>query len=225
MAKADWCPATSTRFCSVAKPAARRPTDGSGYLQRSRSRSSDYLTLLLWNERERVAGADHRRRREWRFRSKQQSRLRGSHMWTLLDLAPLRKRPARASSSTRPEREAGCLTQRASSFNTQPSSDHGAATLPPRPRSTSLGSDCWVREHPGSLTSAARSRPRGARSHAPPWAAAPARASSAVAGTGSDESAGLRPTGGSPPKRARQLPHKTTASRPAARTTANRRHR
>jgi hypothetical protein len=47
---------------------------------------------------------------------------------------------------------------------------------------------------------------------------------SAAAGAGSDAGAGVRPTGGSSPKRARQLAHKTTGSRSAGRTISNRRH-
>jgi hypothetical protein len=47
---------------------------------------------------------------------------------------------------------------------------------------------------------------------------------SAMVGTGSTGGEGLRPTGGSSPKRARQPPHNTTGSRPAGRTSSNRRH-
>jgi hypothetical protein len=43
-------------------------------------------------------------------------------------------------------------------------------------------------------------------------------------GAGSGSGAGLRPIGGSSPKRVRQLPHNTTGSRPAGRTIPNRRH-
>jgi hypothetical protein len=48
-------------------------------------------------------------------------------------------------------REAGCLTQRASSFNSQPSSDHGADTLPPR--------SIWDSHDDGPHTPARRSLP------------------------------------------------------------------
>ena len=47
---------------------------------------------------------------------------------------------------------------------------------------------------------------------------------SAVAAGVSRTGAGVRPTGGSLPKRARQLPHKTIGSRLAGRASSNRRH-
>ena len=81
-----------------------------------------------------------------------------------------------------------------------------------------------VENEPGILRSAARRRSvrRSVRR-------SPARGSGGESGlraarADSDAGAGLRPTGGSSPKRARQLPHKTTGSRSAGRTISNRRH-
>ena len=76
-----------------------------------------------------------------------------------------------------------------------------------------------VENEPGSLGSAARRR--SVRWSG--WRCSGGAGGSAGAGTGSDRCAGWRPIGGSSPKRARQLPHKTTGSRPAGRTTSNRR--
>ena len=78
-----------------------------------------------------------------------------------------------------------------------------------------------VENEPGSLRSAARRR--SGRS-GPSGCSAAGASGSAVAGTSSNAGAGLRPTGGSSPNRARQPPHKTTGSRSAGRTTINPRH-
>lgn len=80
-----------------------------------------------------------------------------------------------------------------------------------------------VENEPGSLRSAALRR-SGRSGPRPPVRCAAGASGSAVAGTGSNAGAGLRATGGSSPNRARQPPHKTTGSRSAGRTTANRRH-
>ena len=80
-----------------------------------------------------------------------------------------------------------------------------------------------VENEPGSLRSAARRR-SGRSGPRTPWRCAAGAGGSAVAGTGSNAAAGLRPTGGSSPNRARQPPHKTTGSRSAGRTTVNPRH-
>ena len=69
----------------------------------------------------------------------------------------------------------------------------------------------------GSFLSAARRR-SGRRVVSRSFAGGSAAARSVSA------DAGLRPTGGSSPNRARQLAHKTTGSRPAGRTISNSRH-
>ena len=76
-----------------------------------------------------------------------------------------------------------------------------------------------VENEPGSSGSAARRR--SVRWSG--WRCSGGAGGSAGAGTGSNRCAGWRPRGGSSPKRARQLPHKTTGSRPAGQTTSNRR--
>ena len=81
-----------------------------------------------------------------------------------------------------------------------------------------------VENEAGSLRSAARTRSgRWSVPRSPERCCDGAR-DSAVAGTGFNGGAGLCPIGGSSPKRARQLLHKTTGSRPVGRTSSNRRH-
>jgi hypothetical protein len=79
-----------------------------------------------------------------------------------------------------------------------------------------------VENKPGISRSAARRRSR-------PGLVWPLSACAFGAGTGAasgraGSGAGFRPIGGSSPNRARQLPHKTTGSRPGGWTTSNRRH-
>ena len=77
-----------------------------------------------------------------------------------------------------------------------------------------------VENEPGSSGSAARRR--SVRWSG--WRCSGGAGGSGAAGTRSTTCPGWRPTGGSSPKRARQLAHKTTGSRPAGQTTSNSRH-
>ena len=82
-----------------------------------------------------------------------------------------------------------------------------------------------VENDPGSLPKAARKRSgRRSVSRSPGRCCCASASGSAAAGTGSNGGTGLRPTGGSSPKRARQPPHNTIGSRCAGRTSSNRRH-
>jgi hypothetical protein len=80
-----------------------------------------------------------------------------------------------------------------------------------------------VENEAGILRSAARRRSGRRsvrRSPAPDFGGESGLGAAGTGGAGS----GLRPTGGSSPKRARQLPHTMTGSRPAGRAISNRRH-
>ena len=80
-----------------------------------------------------------------------------------------------------------------------------------------------VENEPGSLGSAARRRSGRWSGPGSPRRCSGGAGGSAVTGRGSNTCAGWRPRGGSSPKRARQLPHTTTGSRPVGQTTSNRR--
>ena len=79
-----------------------------------------------------------------------------------------------------------------------------------------------VENESGSLRSAARSRSGLSSVRRSSVRGVGGESVSVAAGAGSG--AGLFVVGGSSPKRARQLPHNTTGSRPAGRTISNRRH-
>ena len=81
-----------------------------------------------------------------------------------------------------------------------------------------------VENEPGILRSAARRRSGRRSVRRSPACVFGGESGLGAARAGSDAGAGLRPTGGSSPKRARQLPHNTTGSRSAGRTNSNRRH-
>lgn len=79
-----------------------------------------------------------------------------------------------------------------------------------------------VENEPGISRSAVRRRSRPGLVW--PFSACGAGGKTGEASGTAGSGAGLRPIGGSSPKRARQLPHKSTGSRPGRRTTSNRRH-
>jgi len=81
-----------------------------------------------------------------------------------------------------------------------------------------------LENEPGILRSAARRRSGRRSVRGSPGRGFGSEIGFGAAGAGSGAGSGLRPTGGSSPKRARQPPHKTTGPRSAERTISNRRH-
>ena len=81
-----------------------------------------------------------------------------------------------------------------------------------------------LENEPGILRSAARRRSGRRSVRGSPTRGFGSESGLAAAGAGSGAGSGVRPTGGSSPKRARQPPHKTTGPRSAERTISNRRH-
>jgi hypothetical protein len=80
-----------------------------------------------------------------------------------------------------------------------------------------------VENEPGSSRSAARRRSGRRVVRRSLGRGVDGEGGSAAGAARSGAGSGLRPTGGSSPKRALQLPHRTTGSRSAGRTTSNRR--